>query len=201
MSEKRELLSGTIVRLGKLARPFETVDELINRILDTYEDAIEANSVDDVVSGIEARDFNWRSPPDLTHTKMLSVELNGVKFPRAETTWNSILNEAVRIADQKVAAKEELKRLILVNYVSGKKEDEGYRYLDDVKISVQGQDSNAAWRCVSHIAARLRLPFEIVFTWRVKKGAEYPGVTGRFVYDGSRLAPRLPVPTSSRRVS
>jgi hypothetical protein len=45
--------------------------------------------------------------------------------------------------------------------VKGKKEDEGYRYLADVNLSVQGQDANAAW------AKQLNCPFEVIFAWRM----------------------------------
>jgi hypothetical protein len=184
MADKHELLESTVVRLEKFARPFETVDELVNRILDTCESALDASSSDDIVTDGDVKDFEWQSPPDLTHTKVLSVEFNTMKFPRADTTWNSLLNEAVRLACQKVESQDELKQLILTNYVVGKKEDEGYRYLDDVGVSVQGQDANAAWKGVARIARRFRLPFDVVFTWRVKKGSSHPGITGRFAYSG-----------------
>lgn len=192
MADTHELLASTVVRLGRFARPFETVDQVVNRILDTCEATLDDTSSDDIVSDGDVKDFDWQTPPDLTHTKVLSVEFNKMKFPRAETTWNSVLMEAIRVAAGRVDSKDELKRLILVNYVMGKKEDEGYRYLDDVKISVQGQDANAAWRAVSHIANRLRLPFEIAFTWRVKKGAVHPGVMGRFFFNG-RIKPKLKI--------
>lgn len=197
MPQKHELSEITVGRLEKFARPFETVDQLVNRILDTCEPTLDANNSDDVVSNGEASEFSWQSPPDLTHTKLLSVEFNKTKFPRTDTTWNSLLNEAVRVASQRAENKEALKQLVLVNYELGKKEDEGYRYLEDAHISVQGQDANAAWKCVAHIARRFRLPFEIVFTWRVKKGSAHPGATGRFAYSGLPIVAR---PVVARRV-
>jgi hypothetical protein len=51
--------------------------------------------------------------------------------------------------------------------VKGKKEDEGYRYLADVNLSVQGQDANAAWKGASHMAKQLNCPFEVIFAWRM----------------------------------
>jgi hypothetical protein len=97
------------------------------------------------------------------------------------------LDEAIRAAKKRAKSDDDLKRLILVNTAVGKKEDEGYRYLSDAHISVQGQDSNAAWKAVFYIAKQLGIPFEVIFTWRAKEGAAFPGVTGRFNYGARAL--------------
>jgi integrase len=84
------------------------------------------------------RDFSGQTPvPNLTHTKVLSAEFNRVKFARAETTWNSLLNETIRFAKKTAKSDDEFKRLVTVNWVKGKKEDGGYRYLPDVNVSVR----------------------------------------------------------------
>ncbi len=182
MSDPFQVSAATIDRLQKHAKPFvDTVDSVINRILDHYESNSGQRSNDDgEISAIGSiRDFDPASPPDLTHTKMLSVMFNGHGFPRSDTTWNALLNEAICLAKKNAKSDDQLKRLILVNYVKGKKEDEGYRYLADVDLSVQGQDANAAWKATYHIARQLQIKFEAIFTWRAKDGAAHPGVTGR----------------------
>jgi hypothetical protein len=183
MSDPLEISSATIARLQRHAKPFvDTVDTVINRILDQYENGLGRTSdhEGDISAIGSIRDFNPESPPDLTHTKVLSVEFNKKGFPRSDTTWNALLNDAICLAKQNSKSAEQLKRLILVNYVKGKKENEGYRYLAGADISVQGQDANAAWKAAYHIARQLQSPFEVIFTWRTKDGAAHPGVTGRF---------------------
>jgi hypothetical protein len=183
MSDPLEVSSATIARLQKHAKPFvDTVDSVINRILDQYENDLGQRSDDESdISAIGSiTDFNSESPPDLTHTKVLSVDFDKKGFPRSETTWNALLNDAVCLARRNTKSDDQLKRLILVNFVKGKKENEGYRYLADADLSVQGQDANAAWKAAYHIARQLQTPFEVIFTWRTKDGAAHPGVTGRF---------------------
>ncbi len=185
MSEPLQLSPTTIARLQRHAKPFvDTVDTVINRILDTYESNSDhgSNGEDDAVADGNIREFPPSASPDLRHTKVLSLEFNKKKFSRAETNWNSLLNEAIRIAKAKAKSDDELKRLIIVNYVKGRKEDEGYHYLSDVNLSVQGQDANAAWKGTFHIAKQLQCTFEVIFAWRMKDGAAYPGITGRFTY-------------------
>jgi hypothetical protein len=183
MPNPLEVSPTTIARLQKHAKPFvDTVDSVINRILDHYENGLgrQADNEGDISTIGSIRDFDPESPPDLTHTKVLSVNFNKRGFSRSDTTWNTLLNEAISLAKQSVKSDEQLKRLVMVNFVKGKKETEGYRYLADADLSVQGQDANAAWKAAYHIARQLQVPFEVIFTWRTKDGAAHPGVTGRF---------------------
>jgi hypothetical protein len=184
MADPLQISSTTVARLEKHAKPFvDTVDSVINRILDHYENSSGQTSTndDDDVSAIGSiGNFDPASPPDLTHTKLLSIEFDKKGFPRSSTTWNALLNDAISLAKRNAKSDDHLKRLILVNYVKGRKEDEGYRYLANADLSVQGQDANAAWKATYHIASQLQTTFEVVFTWRNKDGATHPGSTGRF---------------------
>ena len=67
-----------------------------------------------------------------------------------------------------------------MNFVDGQKNDEGYRYLPDVGISIQGQDANGAWKAACHIAQQLGFPLTVTFVSREKESAAFPDVTGRF---------------------
>jgi hypothetical protein len=91
------------------------------------------------------------------------------------------LDEAVRLARRKSQTSQEFQRLVVVNCIEGRKEDEGYRFLADVGVSVQGQDSNAAWRAIHHVARELGCSATVVFHWRSKQEAAFPGVTGCFM--------------------
>jgi hypothetical protein len=188
MFDPHKLSPSTIARLEKHAKPFvDTVDTVVNRVLDDYEARREETDDADIVVGGVIQDFDPSSPPNLTHTKVLSIQFNRNKFHREDTNWNALLNEAVRVARKHAKSDDELRRVILANFVIGKKEDEGYRYLNDVGLSIQGQDANSAWKATFNIARLLRLPFEIIFCWRLKAEASHPGVTGRFVYNRVRI--------------
>jgi hypothetical protein len=186
-----ELSATLISRLTPYARPLvDTVDSVMLRILDEYE-AMKAGTMVESAQGSPATAkpatkpaaaelFDPASPPDLTHTKVISATFAGMPLVGGEARWNSLLETAARAACAAAADDEELRRLLLVNHKRGRKEGEGYRYLADVDLSVQGQDANGAWRGVHHVARRTGIRVEVTFTWRDKPGAAHPGVIGRF---------------------
>lgn len=55
------------------------------------------------------------------------------------------------------------------------------RALDGADLSVQGQDTNAAWKGVVHLSQQLGIPVDVVFLWRHKPRAAFPGTIGRLV--------------------
>ena len=181
MTNPYDLRPETIARVEKHARPFvDTFDAVINRMIDAFERMATIEG-DLLAVDPNVQDIDPASPPSLTHTQVLSVTFNKVKFSDAAASWNTLLLHAVRLARKRIKSDDELKRLILINFVFGRKENDGYRYLDDVDLSVQGQDANNAWKAIFHIARNLACSFEVVFIWRNKPGAAHPGVTGRFV--------------------
>ncbi len=209
MTHQVELSSPTFRRLQKLATPLvDTIETVINRLLDQHEQenlqhrmsreldpASKPAALNHPVSPpTDAATFDPASPPDLRHTKVLSARLDGSDV---DASWNALLVEAIKRA--RARGHEELRRVVIVNYVRGRKEDEGYKYLADVGISVQGQDANGAWRGTFHIAQQLGLGLEVDFVWRHKDGAARPGEFGTL-----RLSARptttaeVPAETASR---
>jgi hypothetical protein len=182
MADPYELKPATIARVARHAKPFvDSFDSVINRILDVYEQSTESEASTAAQNDIEIKNFDPGAPPHLTHTKVLSITFNGTKFPPELTTWNSLLLEAIRTARKRITSDQGLKEAIIVNFIIGKKIDDGYRYLDDVNLSVQGQDSNGAWKGAYHIARKLGIPLDVVFVWRDKDGVANAGAKGRFL--------------------
>lgn len=185
MSPSVDLSPQTFTRLQGLAVPLvDNIETVINRLLDFYEAKNGAANVQAEASPADARDFNPAMPPDLKHTKVLNVMLNGKELGRAESNWNAILNTTIREAMHKLKKVDAVKRLVIVNSKVGRKEDEGYRFLPDVGLSVQGQDANAAWKAALHIAKNLGCEIDVLFAWRNKEDAAFPGMTGRLRFNG-----------------
>lgn len=186
MSPSVDLSPTTFTRLQAHAVPLvDTIESVINRLLDAYE-AKGGTPVPPAESG-EAnivRQFNPNTPPDLTHTKVLAIEFAGKPLQRGEANWNGLLNVAVRAARANAKSTADLKRLLIVNFVERQKADEGYRFLSDVGISVQGQDANGAWKGACHVAQQLGCELKATFVWREKEGAAFPGTTGQFHIPG-----------------
>lgn len=184
MSPSVDLSVQTFSRLQTHAIPLvDNIESVINRLVDYYEakgvtPAPVASGVDDGANE-QARNFAATTPPNLTHTKVLTVELCGKRLDHSQSNWNSLLVATIREAKQRTKSADELKQFVIVNFVNGKKDDDGYRFIPDIGISVQQQDANAAWRATCHIAQRLGVSLLVTFTWRQKEGAAFPGEIGK----------------------
>ena len=185
MSPIIDLSSETFARLQQHAVPLvDNIETVINRLLDAYEE--KRTNPEDGLSrpADEIRKFNPASPPDLKHTRVLVASLCGKQLSRSESNWNGMLNAAIREAKGQLSSLDEVQRLVIVNCVVGRKDDEGYRFLSDVGLSVQGQDANAAWKATHHILRQLRCSADIQFAWRSKEDAAFPGSSGRLIIAG-----------------
>jgi hypothetical protein len=173
----------TFERLQKHAKPFvDTPDTVINLALDALEKA--ARGPTGVVPAPlpAERQIDPRNLPNLTHTKVLEASLSGTSIVRPN--WNSLLDATLRFAMKRSSNFEDLRRYCQVNMKKGRKEDEGYGYLPDIDVSVQGQDANGACRAMVLAARALAFSLDIGFMWRLKEAAAFPGQRGRL-----RIAP------------
>lgn len=186
MSPSVDLSPVTFSRLQGHAVPLvDTIESVINRLLDAYETKSGTPAAPTSADSVPAaRRFNPNTPPDLRHTKVLAIEFDGKPLARSEVNWNGLLNTVIREARATAKSSADLKKLVIVNFIEGQKSDEGYRFLSDVGLSVQGQDANGAWKGACHIAQQLGRELKAIFIWREKEGAAFPGVTGEFHIKG-----------------
>jgi hypothetical protein len=121
-------------------------------------------------------EYEAQNPPELRFTKVVEASFNGKTVKLA--SWNRLLDTALNYAAKEISDFEKLRNIAAVNMVKGKKFDEGYRYLPEANLSVQGQKANLAWRGVMLIAKNLKCSVEVSFIWRNIEGAEHPGENG-----------------------
>lgn len=170
-------------RLQRHAKPFvDTPESVILRALDALEQCSAQPMLEESADGSSERQIDARALPRLTHTKLIEAAIDGERL--AKPNWNSLLDEILRRAMERVGSFDELHRICPVNMVKGRKEDEGYGYLPEIDISVQGQDANGACRAVVAAAQALRMSLDIGFMWRLKESAAYPGERGRIRMSG-----------------
>lgn len=180
MAPSVPLTSETFIRLQSHAEPFlDTPETVINRALDALE------SCSGVLSQTtKFTQYDAASPPSLTHTKVLSIELGGERFVPNETYWNYLLFALARKAAAMGRSAKEVKALVAVNAVLGEKNDNGYRFIPEAGISVQGQDSNGAWKGIHNLATSLGVSVDVSFEWYDNPKAANPGGRGRFLIAG-----------------
>lgn len=177
----------TFARLQRHAKPFiDTPESVINRALDALE-AIRMSSPTADQTPDDERRIDTRHLPNLTHTKVLSATIDGTMIEKAN--WNLLLDEILRRGMNRLGSFYKLRQLVPVNMVKGRKNDDGYSHLADISISVQGQDANSACRAIVTAAQGLGLTLDLVFMWRLKEGAAFPGERARLTI-AARTAPQ-----------
>ena len=171
MSPQLNISATTFARLQQCAEPLvDDIKSVINKLIDQYknQDNSLPTSTPKLLSG---------NPPDLTFTKLLSAEINGK--PIAKVDWNALLIAVVELAATKAKPGDEVAELVIVNRVVGEKTNNGYRFLPTAGVSVQGQDANACWKAVSHIASKLNVSVKVSFRWSDNEKAARPNETGK----------------------
>lgn len=167
----------TFKRLQSLAIPFVDIspDMVIRRALDALDP--ERENVDSTASFPKARRvLIGQGLPDMTHTKILSAR---VADQNIKANWNSLVSYLVILAKKRLGKFESLRKHYPANLVRGRKEDEGYRYLHEIDVSVQGMCANDACRALVELARSIHVDLDITFMWRDKEGALKPGVRER----------------------
>ena len=167
----------TFERLQRYARPLvDTTDMIVNRALDALEHR-EGSTTHRYDSSITMRQIDPQTLPNMTHTKILYASLEGEHV--AKPNWNLLVDRIMVRAMKQLADFDELQKLCPVNMIQGRKDDEGYRYLAEIDASIQGLPANDACGALVIAAQSLRVELQIIFMWRHKVGAAYPGEKAR----------------------
>lgn len=155
--------------------PSETIDRVVQEAMEQL--GIER---DDELEGVPAAPTEgalvFDIAPSLTFTKPMKVTIN--EKPIQNPNWASILH--VMIAQVKAKGFEggKLVRELAVPAKASIYEDDGYRFLPELAISVQGQSATDAWKEVDRLAKKFRIPVTVEFVWRQNPKALHPGKAG-----------------------
>ena len=176
----------TFERLQRHAEALvDTTDTVVNRALDALEH-LEGHTAPGDDPSIAERRIDPRTLPDLTHTKVLEASLEGKRV--VKPNWNLLFDRILIRAMKQLTDFDELRKLCPVNMVQSRKEDEGYRHLAEIDVSVQGLSANDACEALVIAAQRLGIALEIICTWQHKEGAAYPGEKARLNVPGAPRA-------------
>ena len=174
----------TFERLQRHAKPFvDTPDTVIMRALDALDQIMVEHAPNGQLTEKEQQ-LDPLALPDLTHTKIQDASIDGE--PIAKPNWSLLRDEMLLRATKRAGSFENLQRLFPVNLVEGRKEDEGFRYLSQAGISVQGQHANGACHAIITAAQAFGISLNIGIMWRLKEHAAYPGERRRIVIRARR---------------
>jgi hypothetical protein len=170
-----ELSAETDKDLAALAEPFVDVtrEHVIKKLIKFYKEQVAGDS------GEVIKTYSNIAPPDLSHTKVLGAQINGRQM--LQPNWNSIMDRAICFAFHKLKNTDRVSELVLAKHIKGEKTDQGFRYLKDAGISVQGQDANNAWKTSANIIKALGVTAEVTFAWHENSKAAKPGEMGKFM--------------------
>jgi hypothetical protein len=176
----------TVKRMLGVAESFkETPDSIINRLLDffiSHREGLSGAELSRAGNPDHGAALDPFAPPSLRHTKLIFAKLEGREIPAP--SWNGLAEESIRIVWKKLGSFSALQKRAPANMVQGCKQNQGYRYLKDLDISIQGQDANDAWRCVARLARTQNFRIEVGFIWRDVSAAARPGETGHMAIGG-----------------
>ena len=177
MAPSITLSDETFAKLQALAQPFiDSPESVISALADSE---LKRRASSDVENGKrEAAEYqilrlNPDSPENLTHTRLLSATVDGQPIHRPK--WNGVLDHLHVIARKRMDSFDMVRKASGANIREGRYEESGFRYIPEADLSLQGVDSNDAWRHALGLARALEIPIEVKLEWRSKKGAVRPG--------------------------
>ena len=180
----------TSERLKRHANPEDTDDAVINRALDalkrreTHAEQKETAKVK--VAAVERqidprRPVDPRALPDLRHTKIQTASVAGQTVHKPY--WGKLLSKVLIHAIKKDPSIREV-REVQRAMVRGRKEDKGFHYHAEADISIRGLNVNDVCELLVVVSERLGLELYVIFEWRQKEQAMYPGGRGLLRLDG-----------------
>lgn len=168
----------TYAKLKAAAEPFvDTEDSVTARALDFY---LASKGTSQNGHAVAVKADTVRLPVgtrELTHTRLLSATLDGKSLHRPD--WNSLLRDIHIMARKQLGSFEAVRRASGANLRQGRFESDGYRYLPEADLSIQGCDSNHSCERAFNLAKAMDLSLSVTFEWRDKDEASHPGQTGQ----------------------
>lgn len=179
MPMKVELPDDLVLKMQKVAVPLvDTPLSVIERGIDALIEQ-EIGASEPATSGTAL--YPADNPPSLTFSKPTAITLEGEHLPKNQLYWNLLLFRVVALAAPKLDD-QQFEHSLLINHRADKYEEDGYRWIEEAKMSVQGGDANAAWKATVRLVKAAGLSVDVTFRWADKDEASNPGKFGRMSY-------------------
>jgi hypothetical protein len=173
MSHNITLSDEAFAKLQKLARPFVDSPESVIASLADEELKRRGATPETGETDSQILRLDPERHESLTHARLLSALVDGRPIHRPK--WNTLLDHLHLLAHKRLGSYDAIRRVTGAHVKQGKYEENGFHYLPEADLSVQGVDSNLAWDHSLGLARHLRIPIHVRFEWRDKDGAAHPG--------------------------
>ena len=173
--------------LAKLARwngdttPSKALDRIIRDELARH-DLVPSDEViaeDQIPASVGFAVHQFHEVPAVTHTKVLSAQINGEQF--RETTWWGVFVAVLRVVGDRVKSPKKVVQATRLNASHSRLAEAGYKWIEDLRVSVQGPSAERAAKEAHRLAREFDIPLSVDFEWRRKAGALHPGEQGRLI--------------------
>ncbi|HZF00437.1 MAG TPA: hypothetical protein VE344_00925 [Methylomirabilota bacterium] len=129
----------------------------------------------DIPHGV--RQFDPKRPPSLLHTRVRG-EFDKTSF----SNWNDMLRIAHIYTFKEAGSFDELRKITRAQIRKGSYSDEGYKFVPEIGVSIQGVDASHAWEYALRLAIHLKIPLKAEIEWRHNDNAAHPGERGIMVW-------------------
>ncbi|MCL8380621.1 T4SS efffector SepA family protein [Xanthobacter aminoxidans] len=153
--------------------PSETIDRLVREMMEQL--GMEREPAEGRTTSNDAPP-QLSSTPGLTFTKPLAASINGNELHRP--TWSAILIATISQVRKKGVDGERLVQELGIPAKARPYDKEGFKFLPELGISVQGQAAPECWKEVDRLAKKWRIPVSVEFQWRDNPKAQHPGQRG-----------------------
>jgi len=146
------------------------------------EQRLAESSVPEILPEEEHYDETLKLDPDTPEDLYFTTIIQGHFENKKIATWNELIDTAHIVAVEKIETYDALKKLTNSDIVMGAYNENGFRPIPSIGISIQGDSPNQAWKNALHIARKLKVTVEILFEWERKFTAARPGSRGVLSY-------------------
>jgi hypothetical protein len=164
-------------KLKTLAEPFvDTRESILQRLIN--EAVAQAGTTPNLNGHAHAavnnvRHLNPDAPDDLTHTRVRSATIDGQELNRPK--WKTVMDHFHVIGLQILGSFEALKQASGANLRKGRFEKDGYKYLPQADLSIQGVAAKLAWSHSLRLARAINVPVRLEIEWHDKPEAAHAG--------------------------
>ena len=165
----------TLKEWFKTKSPSETIDRIVREAMEQL-----GMEHDDEAEGVAMTSTDgalvFDDTPSLTFTKPMKATINGK--PLHNPNWASILHMMIAEVKLEGLEGEKLVQELGIPSKATTYDDDGFRYVPELGISVQGQSAADAWKEVDRLAKKWSIPVNVEFVWRQNPKAQYAGKAG-----------------------